>query len=167
MFRYEKVKNVVPLLFVYAKKPCSEPVDDEITLGMGKIWEKAYVKEKRGTFHNGIVCKGQHTMGVHICTCGEVSEDADYLIEPPRKEGLILGTKKEILEEYKDWFDTIGFHPNTKTTRETMVEYVSPVYATNTLCIHYLRDHREEVPEAEMKKIWDILARFNTSLTLS
>lgn len=34
---------------------------------------------------------------------------------------------------------------------------ITPSYATNSLCIHYLKWHRNEVPEEELRKVREIL----------
>jgi hypothetical protein len=71
---------VIPLLYVYAKEQKSQPVDDRLTLEFEKIFSRNYNKEWRGSYWSGIFDKNTATMGVHTCSCGERSENVDYLI---------------------------------------------------------------------------------------
>jgi hypothetical protein len=153
---------VIPLLYVYAKKQKSDPVDDELTLGLEKIFSRHHNKDWRGSYYNGWFDSLSATMGVHTCTCGERSENVDYLISTWSSLEDETKLSKKDLQKY---FIEHGIDTDTqcwkKVTRTELLENCNLKYSTNTLCIHYLRYHRDEVPDEELAKVRYILDMYD------
>lgn len=50
-----------------------------------------------------------------------------------------------------------GFHTCRCGEQSDNCDHKVGKYYTNSLCVHYIRDHRSEVPESEIKKIKEMM----------
>jgi hypothetical protein len=128
--------NVIPLLYIYAKTTLlTEPVDDILTHGLEEIFNKDHLKH--GVLNGYIFKPDCSTLGVHHCPCGSKSECRDYIITTQ-------------IEPTNALLRTYGVNKQFK-------KYKPLVFATNSLCVHYLRYHRHEIPDIELKKVMLLL----------
>ena len=134
-----KQSSVTSLLFIYPKNGCSkEPVDDEYTKMMEELYlpikknvwrEWSLINEDRKGFRER---EGRYNpLNVGVVTC-----DGKYF----RHDTMTLGVHTCICGEQSLSYDF--FLPGNS--------------ATNSLCLHYLKWHRDEIPKSELKKIKNI-----------
>ncbi len=138
----------IPLLYVRVKEPKTEPLDDELTLAMERLFNSVNNQECRGSYHNGHFTVGLMCLGVHRCFCGEQSHSCDYLIK------TTIGNERKMSKaETIEYFQSHGAELEPSITLKVMNKNLPLKYAVNTLCVHYLRYHRHEIPVAELEKV--------------
>lgn len=136
------------LLFVEPQRQASPaPVVDELTrVVAGVLRDHA----KRGLAY----------MGVHACVCGAESAAFDLLVRP---DGTSVG---ELEDHYLDG-PLAGLSAQEKAARFLRHRRAPPPPSsmlakeggiTNTLAVHYLAHHRDEVPESELAKVQAFVA---------
>ena len=146
-------KYTIPLLYVVPKMGKENPVDDDLTLGMEKLFNSIHNDQHDGSFDNGTFIYGMGCLGVHICVCGEASESHDYIVHVTPDVDL-SGNKNQILS----YLESYGVEGKIyRETKKSILESNPLNYATNTLCIHYLRYHRSEIPKKELDKVATLL----------
>ena len=153
MFSKKTNKYVIPLLYITPTKFEKEvPVNDELTLGMEKVFNTIYNKDHKGVFSKGIFDYGPNWLGFHRCACGELSGANDYIIHV--SPTLDLEGDIQDIRCLLKMFDVVV---SEESTKQSIVDNNPLNYATNTLCIHYLRYHRSEIPKKELDKVATLL----------
>lgn len=103
------------LLYVYAERPATRPLNDDLTRGMQALLDKS--KDETGVYFKKTSEFKQCmlTKGWHECICGATSTNVDYL--------------------------------------------VASDVATNSLCVHYLQCHRDEVSAEDLALVRKLLGQ--------
>ncbi len=114
------------LLFIEPTEVASKaPVFDEYTERMQRALDKAI--------------KGKTYRGVHTCRCSRKSTNYDLFVSC--ESGIVLFKELDNHTGWRRVFDD-STRPNKKQN-----------FKTNSLAVHYLAYHRNEVPETELAKV--------------
>ncbi len=132
-----EIDNKYFLLFMEPESSNQPPIIDTYTkritgaLRASKHGLSGYSAEN-STFH---VCDWGYK-GIHICSCGAVSSNHDYLLE----------TKEDI---------TVKLIPTKDSFFSQVIDEATEIKGiiTNSLCIHYVACHRNEIDPKELERI--------------
>lgn len=134
------------LLFIEPEgEPSDNPVIDvytrRMTAAMRQGVEGSYFGNEHREEHDFII--GLGSKGRHNCTghgCWVASSNKDLLIKSP--EGNFGG----LIRLYAESFP---YFKGDKSKSKGVIRG----FVTNSLCVHYLAFHRDEIPEGELQKI--------------
>lgn len=157
-YEMDMERLVAPLLYITASGPKSEEsTDDELTLLMAKIFDVHKIYFGAYTKHKNTFMYHTRFNGYHTCKCGERSSDRDYFIEVKNRSLSKAQAKSMTLLQLRQYFEDNGIHIDRMVTKEAMIGALPLRFATNSLCVHYLRWHRKDVPQSELDKVRSML----------
>lgn len=134
-------KNKGFLLFIEPENIKEIPIIDFYTRKITGAFNKALAMGGSNYSHGETAqfCDGIVTRGWHTCSCGAHSSNADYLLTT------------------KDINSSVVRHQNSRdffSGKES--DSISGLVITNSLCIHYIACHRDEIPQEELDSILNL-----------
>jgi hypothetical protein len=125
------------LLFIEPKNQKSTPIIDKYTKKMTGAFNQFIAKGGSNYSHGSVpeFREGLRTKGWHTCSCGAISSNMDYLLKT--KDSKSVGIHKNS----SDFF--------TGKEIDTTPQFV----ITNSLCIHYVACHRDEISKEILEQI--------------